>query len=564
MTDNVVKNGLHPTIKEHLGKHGFVTDEEIEQYLKPMLKDLPSPFLMKDMEKAADLVMEAINGNWEIIIWGDYDVDGITATALLILFFRKLNIEVGCHIPNRLTEGYGLNEQLIREISGGSNSKKLLITVDCGISNHKEINYAQSLGIKVIVTDHHNLPGNPLEADATINPKQLSCEFPFKELSGVGVAFYLASAIRSKARKNNNLITVSSELNMKSFMGLVMLGTIADVVSLTGVNRILAKAGTESLASSPVDGIDSLLDELGIPIKSLNSETISFQIAPLINAAGRLGTPKTALKALISEGEAARLFGKKLITLNNKRKMIGRGDLQTAIDICKLEVPPEGLRSLVIKGPFHDGLLGITASRLVDKYNVPVLVCCLNQTGDQLKGSARAPDDFNLYKIISSCSRFLIRYGGHQAAAGFSLKNEHFNEFREAINNSAKLEYLNKTNNNGLLDNNVLNLSVSEAFNPQLLTNLSQLEPLGEGNPKPTFKDDQVRFVSIKHFGINREHVRGMIRGKYENIPFIGFNVGSKLDRKIENNHFSVKYSHMLDTYNHGYSWKLRIENVWQ
>ena len=564
MTDNVVKNGLHPTIKEHLGKHGFVTDEEIEQYLKPMLKDLPSPFLMKDMEKAADLVMEAINGNWEIIIWGDYDVDGITATALLILFFRKLNIEVGCHIPNRLTEGYGLNEQLIREISGGSNSKKLLITVDCGISNHKEINYAQSLGIKVIVTDHHNLPGNPLEADATINPKQLSCEFPFKELSGVGVAFYLASAIRSKARKHNNLITVSSELNMKSFMGLVMLGTIADVVSLTGVNRILAKAGTESLASSPVDGIDSLLDELGIPIKSLNSETISFQIAPLINAAGRLGTPKTALKALISEGEAARLFGKKLITLNNKRKMIGRGDLETAIDICKLEVPPEGLRSLVIKGPFHDGLLGITASRLVDKYNVPVLVCCLNQTGDQLKGSARAPDDFNLYKIISSCSRFLIRYGGHQAAAGFSLKNEHFNEFREAINNSAKLEYLNKTNNNGLLDNNVLNLSVSEAFNPQLLTNLSQLEPLGEGNPKPTFKDDQVRFVSIKHFGINREHVRGMIRGKYENIPFIGFNVGSKLDRKIENNHFSVKYSHMLDTYNHGYSWKLRIENVWQ
>ena len=564
MTDNVVKNGLHPTIKEHLGKHGFVTDEEIEQYLKPMLKDLPSPFLMKDMEKAADLVMEAINGNWEIIIWGDYDVDGITATALLILFFRKLNIEVGCHIPNRLTEGYGLNEQLIREISGGSNSKKLLITVDCGISNHKEINYAQSLGIKVIVTDHHNLPGNPLEADATINPKQLSCEFPFKELSGVGVAFYLASAIRSKARKNNNLITVSSELNMKSFMGLVMLGTIADVVSLTGVNRILAKAGTESLASSPVDGIDSLLDELGIPIKSLNSETISFQIAPLINAAGRLGTPKTALKALISEGEDARLFGKKLITLNNKRKMIGRGDLQTAIDICRLEVPPEGLRSLVIKGPFHDGLLGITASRLVDKYNVPVLVCCLNQTGDQLKGSARAPDDFNLYKIISSCSRFLIRYGGHQAAAGFSLKNEHFNEFREAINNSAKLEYLNKTNNNGLLDNNVLNLSVSEAFNPQLLTNLSQLEPLGEGNPKPTFKDDQVRFVSIKHFGINREHVRGMIRGKYENIPFIGFNVGSKLDRKIENNHFSVKYSHMLDTYNHGYSWKLRIENVWQ
>jgi single-stranded-DNA-specific exonuclease len=564
MKDTVVKKGLHPSIKEHLEKHGFVTDDEIEQFLKPMLKDLPSPFLMKNMEKAADLVIEAINGNWEIIIWGDYDVDGITAAALLILFFRKLNIEVRCHIPNRLTEGYGLNEQLIREIAGGSNSKKLLITVDCGISNAKEINYAQNLGIKVIVTDHHNLPENRLEADATINPKQLSCEFPFKELSGVGVAFYLAAAIRSKIRNNKHLLSVSSELNMKSFMGLVMLGTIADVVPLTGVNRILAKAGTESLARSPVDGIASLLDELNISRNSLNSETISFQIAPVINAAGRLGTPKTALKALISEGEESRSFVKKLIRLNNKRKKIGSGDLETAIDICRLVAPPEELRSLVIKGPFHDGLLGITASRLVDKYNVPVLVCCIDQTGDQLKGSARAPDDFNLYKIIDSCSRFLIRYGGHQAAAGFSLKNEYFEQFRNAINNSAQLEYLNKTNNNKNIEDNILILPVSEAFNPQLLTNLSLLEPLGEGNPKPTFKDDQVRFVSLKHFGKNREHVRGMIRGKYENIPFIGFNVGSKLDNKIEKNLFSVKYSHMLDTYNNGYSWKLRIENIWQ
>ena len=564
MTDTVVKNGLHPSIKEHLEKHGFVTDEEIEQFLKPMLKDLPSPFLMKNMGKAADLVIEALNGNWEIIIWGDYDVDGITAAALLILFFRKLNIEVRCHIPNRLTEGYGLNEQLIKEISGESSSKKLLITVDCGISNAKEINYAQSLGIKVIVTDHHNLPENRLEADATINPKQLSCEFPFKELSGVGVAFYLASAIRSKIRENKHLLSASSEPNMKSFMGLVMLGTIADVVPLTGVNRILAKAGTESLERSPVDGIASLFDELGISTKSLSSETISFQIAPVINAAGRLGTPKTALKALISEGEESRLFVKKLIRLNKKRKMIGSGDLETAINICRSVASPEELRSLVIKGPFHDGLLGITASRLVDKYNVPVLVCCIDQTGDQLKGSARAPENFNLYKIIDACSRFLIRYGGHQAAAGFSLKNEHFDEFRNAINNSAQLEYLNKTNNNKSIEGNIINLSVSEAFNPQLLSNLSQLEPLGEGNPKPTFKDDQVSFVSMKHFGKNREHVRGMIRGKYENIPFIGFNVGSKLDNKMGENHFSVKYSHMLDTYNNGYNWKLRIENIWQ
>lgn len=347
-------------------------------------------------------------------------------------------------------------------------------------------------------------------------------------------------------------------------MGLVMLGTIADVVPLTSVNRILAKAGSASLARSPIEGIVILLDELGISEKSLTSETIAFQVAPVINAAGRLGEPGIALNALISEGEEARKFSKKLKSLNNKRKMIGRHDLETAIDICRPAASPEDLRSLVLKGPFHDGLLGITASRLVEKYNVPVLVCCEDESGQQLKGSARAPENFNLYRLISSCSRFLIRYGGHQAAAGFSLKKEHFAEFRTAINNSAQLEYLNNSNNNVILGKNIVNLSVSEAFNPDLLTNLSQLEPLGEGNPKPIFRDDQVSFVSMNHFGLNKEHVRGMIRGKYNNIPFIGFNMGSRLISTIETNRFSVEYSLMLDTYNNGNSWKLRVENAWQ
>ncbi len=443
MTDIVVKNQLHPAIKEHLKGNGLVTEEEVEQFLNPMLKDLPSPFLIKDMDKAAGLVIEAIRKGWDIIIWGDYDVDGITAAALLILFFRKLNIEVYSHIPNRLTEGYGLNKHLVRQISEQSDNQKLLITVDCGISNLEEVRYAQSLGVKVIVTDHHNLPEIPLEADATLNPKQSACRFPFKELSGVGVAFYLAAAIRSKARTHKDLYSTTSSINMKSFMGLVMLGTIADVVPLTSVNRILAKAGAASLASSPAEGIATLLDELGISGTLLTSETIAFQVAPVINAAGRLGEPDIALNALTREGEEARIFSKKLISLNKKRKMIGRNDLETAINICRPAASPEALRSLVIKGPFHDGLLGITASRLVEKYNVPVLVCCEDESGQQLKGSARAPENFNLYSVISSCSRFLIRYGGHRAAAGFSLKKEHFAEFRNAIDNSAKLEYLN-------------------------------------------------------------------------------------------------------------------------
>lgn len=563
MTANSIKNQVHPSIKEHLNKNGLVTDAEINHFLNPMLKDLPSPFLMKDMEKATDLVFEAISEKAEITIWGDYDVDGISGTALLILFFYKFNLKVNYHIPNRLTEGYGLNKKTIQDISEGSNSNKLLITVDCGISNHEEVRYAQSLGFKVIVTDHHNLPATMVDADAVLNPKQALCEFPFKELSGVGVAFYFATAIRSKARMNKNLFTARCEPNMKPYMAFVLLGTVADVVPLVGVNRILSKAGMESLACSSVDGIASLFDEIGISRSSLNAETISFQIAPVINAAGRLGEPETALKALISSGEEAKVFSRKLIVLNSKRKQIGVRDFETANDICNV-FDSESQKSIVIKGQFHDGLLGITASRLVEKYNIPALVCCLDQTGETLKGSARAPDGFNLFEVIYSCSRFLLKFGGHQAAAGFSLKTEYFDEFRKAINNSSQLEYLNKINNNRALTDETLDLSVSEAFNPDLLTNLRQLEPQGEGNPKPVFIDKEVSLVTLKHFGKNREHIRGMIRGKYKNVPFIGFNVGDKFTGDADSKFFSVKYSHMLDTYNNKSSWKLRIENVWR
>lgn len=562
MATTLQKTKIHPTIKQHLSRQGVTSDAEIEQFLYPRLKDLPSPFLMKDMEKATKLVLEAIEKKADITVWGDYDVDGITGTALLILFFEKLNLKVQHHIPNRLTEGYGLNSKMISKLSKRSDKTKLLITVDCGISNHEEIAHAQRCGFKVIVTDHHNLPDNPVTADAIINPKQPLCTFPYKELSGVGVAFYLASAIRSSLRDNKHHISYIKKLNMKYFMDLVTLGTIADVVPLTGVNRILAKAGLESLSSLPIDGIVSLFDELGVSLNNLNGETISFNLAPTINAAGRLGEPNTALLALISKGHEARQFSQKLIRLNKKRKKIGESDFEKAIGLCR-SAHTDKRKSLVIKGPFHDGLLGIVASRLVERFKVPAFVCCDDGSGDQLKGSARAPDNFNLFDVISSCSRFLIKFGGHEAAAGFSLERIHFEEFENAINNAAILENINKKHNIDNLRDNIVKFPVSEALNSELLANISLLEPLGEGNPKPIFLDDQVRFISRKHFGKNKEHIRGMIRGKFENIPYIGFNVGETFINSSHQDSYTVQYSHMLDVYNNRSSWKIKIEKVW-
>ncbi|MEE4165568.1 MAG: single-stranded-DNA-specific exonuclease RecJ, partial [Desulfocapsaceae bacterium] len=483
---------VHPSIKEHLCRQGLVTDRDISDFLFPKLADLPSPFLMQDMDKAAEIVISAIHDRADIIIWGDYDVDGITATALLMLFFKKLNIAVSYHIPNRLTEGYGLNREKITEFSEKCGDRKLLISVDCGISNQAEITLAQELGFTVIVTDHHQLPEKTVTADAVLNPKQLSCNFPFKELSGVGIAFYFASAIRSKLRSFKNSITDTSEVNMKYFTSLVMLGTIADVVPLTGVNRILARAGMESLLESPLDGISALLEILELPSTNLSSESISFQVGPLINAAGRLGDPVVALKALTSSGDEAQRFAKNLLRLNRRRKEIGNDNLETALGICR-SMTTEGLKALVLNGQFHQGLLGITASRLVETFNIPALVCCLDEKTGKIKGSARAPDNFDLYSVLRSCSRFLEKFGGHKAAAGFSLKPEHFSSFSRAFNSSSGLEFLNNDNISNLLSEKNINLPVSDALDPNLLVNLMQLEPQGEANPKPFFYDPEVR-----------------------------------------------------------------------
>ncbi len=559
MTSSPLKNKVHPSIKEHLRRQGFTTEQDIQQFLFPMLADLPSPFLMKDMERAAELIAEAIREQAQIIIWGDYDVDGITATALLLLFFEKLNIAVDHHIPNRLREGYGLNKKTLSEIAERNDRRKLLITVDCGISNHEEIAHAQGLGFTVIVSDHHQPPEKEVTADAILNPKQRSCDFPCEELSGVGVAFYLAAAIRSKLRTKKCKISDSCEPNMKSFMCLVMLGTIADLVPLTGINRILVRAGMESLVHDPIDGVVALLETLNISKDNLNAETIAFQVAPVINAAGRLGDPDIALKTLTCTGSEAKRFARNLVTLNNKRKQIGSEDLEAARSLCR-SMTTEGLKALVLKGPFHEGLLGITASRLVEEYNLPALVCSSNQKNLYLKGSGRAPENFDLFSVLYSCSRFLDKFGGHRAAAGFTIKADHFAAFAKAFNDSAALEIFNKQHNNSILVDKMLTLPVSEAFNPELLDNLVQLEPLGEGNPKPLFVDADVRFVSKKNFGKNGEHIRGMLRGKFQNIPFIGFNVGRHVTDYHDNGGLSIAYCHMLDTYNNGVSWKLRIE----
>ena len=556
------KIAVHPAIKLHLAEHGLCGEEDIENYLFPKLKDLPSPFLLKSIDTAVDLITSAIQNKDDILIWGDYDVDGITGTSLLHTFFREIGVTTICHIPNRLTDGYGLNDKVLRDYATTLRPNKLLITVDCGISNSEELILAKKYGFKTIVTDHHQVPDTTLYADATINPKQHDCGFPFSELAGVGVAFYLAAAVRFEI-SNNKAYKEICVPNMKSFLDFVAIGTIADIMPLKGVNRILVKGGFESISATRQKGVKNLFSTLDINIDSLTSDAVSFKVAPAINAAGRLGEPDKPLNLFLADSDVrAKEYASQLIQLNNKRKQITEHNFESALTIARKELLL-CTNCLVILGEFHEGVLGIVASRLVEKFRVPALVCCYHPADRSVvKGSGRAPEGHDLYGLIAGAERYLQNFGGHALAAGFSLPVANFIQFKEKLYTLMSLRDENNIDISSTLGRKYIELDVSESLDRTLLDNLMQLEPTGEANPKPIFLDRHVRFVSFSAFGKNKAHLKGVIRGKYKNVPVIGFNLGDRISKTSLNEPCTLLYTHSFESYNGRSGWRVHIKDI--
>lgn len=555
---------IHAAIRHHLANLNIVSDEQMYQFLFPKLSDLPSPFLLKTIDRAVELIIEAMVEKHDILIWGDYDVDGITGTSLLYNFFKEFEIFPTCYIPNRLSDGYGLNKDTLMKFSRELSENKLLITVDCGISNEQELLLAKRYGFKTIVTDHHQVPEGRLYADSTINPQQHDCLFPFSHLAGVGVAFYLACALRVKLRENT-LFSSYDSINLKSFLGFVAIGTIADIMPLTGVNRILVKGGIESISESKQFGIKALFETLDIDKSRFTSESIAFKIAPAINAAGRLGKPEKPLQMFTAAtASAASSTAHKLVSLNNSRKIITKDNIDIALDIARTELI-NGALSLVLIGDFHEGVLGIVASKLVDEYNVPALVSCYDSRDkNRIKGSGRAPEGYNLYKLLNGCVSYLDKFGGHELAAGFSLKTECFVDFKHQFDILTHEQKSNLSKENRSLERKYCKLTISEALNSTLLDNLMLLEPTGEDNPKPIFFDDNIRFVSYSYIGKGKDHIKGVIRGKSNNINVIGFNLGKKAADMNLTEKCSVAFGHSLDHYKGRAKWKIQIFDIWQ
>ena len=518
--DSILKElGISSLAARVLSNRGISSIEQARRFISPALADLPDPFTLKDMDKAIARIARAIRQKEPIILFGDYDVDGTTATALLLLFLKKAGAVVDFYLPHRLKEGYGLNLEAIKKIH--AQGAKLMITADCGISNAEEIRWAMTHGLEVIVTDHHEVPENLPPALAVLNPKQKDCPYPCKELAGVGVAFNLVIALRSLLRQEG-LWTGAAVPNLKEYLDLVALGTVADVVPLLGANRILVKHGLGQLTHSTRPGILALKEASGLGGMPVDTTGISFRFAPRINAAGRMGEANEAVRLLLAEdGEEARKIAAHLDQLNSQRQRIEENILGEAKKMIESSGMAPGRKSFVLaSADWHPGVIGIVASRLSDEYYRPTILIALKD--NMGKGSGRSIDPFSLYEGLKACRASMETFGGHEQAAGLVIRAECIPGFTQAFEEvvSARLKEKDFIP--------LLSIDASarlDQMNESFLSELESLSPFGVGNPEPILALGNLTVLDSSLVG--KSHLRLRIKEGRVTRKAIGFNMAS-------------------------------------
>ena len=517
--------GIPYVLAELLYQRGFVTVNSARNYLRPSLADLPSPFQLKGMHQAVELILAAVATKGQVVIHGDYDVDGITATVLLVDFLSGLGLEVSYHLPNRMKEGYGLSRYSIDVLAEKVSMPALLITVDCGITATEEVRYAQEIGFKVIVTDHHEPPCKLPDADALINPRQQDCEFSFKGLSGVGVAFFLAMAVRRKMVEKG-FWERNAVPNLKDCLDLVALGTVADVMELVGINRILVKAGLEVITARKRPGIWALCECSKMMERVVTAEDISFRLAPRINAAGRLGIPYLAADLLCSTDiDEALDRANALEQANLKRRKLERLALDDALELAGEQVA-DNRKGLVLLGTdWHPGVVGIIAARVADRFQLPVLVFTRDRASgaEIFKGSGRSVSGLNLFTVLQQSDSHILQFGGHAMAAGLTVAAEEFAAFCTEFNSSVQ-KMIRDVDTPGLLIDRIMNTGDDCR---ELTRCLSLMEPFGQGNPEPVFLLNNIRMERVSTL---REHLKFFVRINGSKVQGIGFFMAEQFD----------------------------------
>jgi len=472
---------------------GLKTAQEMRDFLFGASEPYHDPFLMKDLEKAARRILRAIAAQEQITVYGDYDVDGITATSLMLIFLKRLGARVNTYIPRRKSEGYGLNAEALRCLSEQGTS--LVVTVDCGISCVSEVASAPD-GMEIIITDHHTPPEILPNACALVNPKQKNCAYPFKGLSGVGVAFKLCQALWR--------IKNPAELYWEDLTELVAMGTVADIVPLRGENRELVRRGLAALERSSLVGLQALMEVSGCPRKNITSENIGFILAPRLNAVGRLEHAQRAVELLTTQDrELAETIAHELNDENRLRQEIS---LQIQKEAEELLSAQKEIKTAIVlaKEGWHQGVVGIVASRLVDRYHLPTILISID--GEMAKGSCRSIPKLNLYAAIDECADLLTQYGGHHQAAGLTLKAANVSEFRrrfmQIVARTLKPEDYNRE-----LDIDLL-LDGQERLSIPLLRQLEHLEPFGCENIAPVFAVRNMALRNPQLMGTVKKHLR--------------------------------------------------------
>ena len=560
---------ISKTTAQILINRGIASKEEAIFFLEGGLNDLHNPFLMKDMDKAVERVFKAKKDNEKVLVFGDYDADGVTATSLLLIALREFGITPSFYIPNRLTEGYGLNPEIIKKSNDEGFS--LLITADTGINSFREIDLAGEIGLDLIVTDHH-LPDSTIpDGFAILNPRQHECNYPFKELAGVGVAYKFARAF---------LGDKCSEELLNELIILSAFGTVADVASLTGENRILVKEGLWLMKGSRIQGfkdssesrdsgdfesltsesneftwIEELIKISGFDKKELTSWHVGFLLAPMVNAAGRLGSANYCVNLMTTKKkDVAQKITKFLDKENRTRQSIEKKILEEAKEKIEKSVDLENERVIVLSDEkWHPGILGIVASRISESYSRPAVLI-----GDNGKGSARSAVDFNIYKALKHCSQYLKSYGGHKSAAGLTIEKEKIKQFCHDINRYGAENLSVKDLALTLWADCEIDFS---DISFSLIEEIQKLAPFGIANPEPNLISSNIRIEGEPRI-VGKDHLKLKIIQDSTVFNSIGFKMGGSFDIGQHSETYQVIYSPSFNNWNGRKEIQLKLKGL--
>jgi len=520
---------INEVVLQLLYNRGLKNQDDIDQFLGPdYLKDQHDPFLFSQMERAVKRIFEAIQKNEKITIYGDYDADGVTATSLLYkALVRVGEKKLDIYIPDRMKEGYGINSNAVKYIA--SNNTHLIITVDCGISNKEEIKLAGELGMDVIITDHHQPPSELPESYAIICPTLENEKYPFRNLAGVGVAFKLAQALLRRNISKNN------EAFEKWLLDFLTIGTVADCMPLLGENRTLVKWGILVLNKTQRLGLRELIQSASIS-KSIDTRAIGFQIAPRLNAAGRMGHANTAFELLVTEDEAESLVI--AIDLNQKNQ----NRQKTTDEMMKISLEQIGKPAADDKilfscyGGWSSGLVGLVAGKLTDKFSRPVIV--FGKTGDKYTASGRSIPEFNITQALHECQDYLEEFGGHSQACGLTVISlDNYNKFVEKMRKIASEKLAGVVLAPHIDIEAEIKLSQADW---QLVDELNKFEPFGEANQRPIFLSKNLEVVDIATMGVTNKHLRLLLKDENQYFrdsgsrKFVGFNIADEWMNKIK------------------------------